>query len=96
MNSYFMLRALAAREMPHERKALYPRAAREPVIHADRSMDQRSNSYTADKAALRRLQRPTIVGSQKTDGLARSQLETRGIDSIMFFVGLSCQNPEYP
>jgi hypothetical protein len=50
----------------------------------------------ADKAALRRLQRPTIVGSQKTDGLARSQLETRGIDSIMFFVGLSCQNPEYP
>mgnify|MGYP000004930291 CR=1 FL=1 len=39
-----------------------------------------------DKAALRRLQRPTIVGSQKTDGLARSQLETRGIVSIMFFV----------
>jgi hypothetical protein len=39
--------------MLRERKIWYRRAAEEPVIHADRSELQRSNSQTADKAALR-------------------------------------------
>jgi len=38
--------------MLRERKIWYRRAAEEPVIHADRSEDQRSNSQTADKIDL--------------------------------------------
>ena len=52
-NSYFVLRALAARKMLRERKVRCRRAAREPAIHAHRSKDQRSNSQTADLAAIR-------------------------------------------
>jgi hypothetical protein len=49
VNSYFVLRALAAREMPHEREVQCRRAAGEPAIHADRSKHQRSNSQTAGR-----------------------------------------------
>ena len=52
MNSYFVLRALAAQEMPHEREISCRRAAGEPDIHADCSEDERSNSKFADKATV--------------------------------------------
>jgi hypothetical protein len=48
VNSYFVLRALAAHEMPHEREISCRRASGEPDIHADSSEDQRSNSQFAD------------------------------------------------
>jgi hypothetical protein len=53
VNSYFVLRVLAAQEMPHEREISCRSAAGEPDIHADRSEDQRSNSQFADKASFR-------------------------------------------
>ena len=49
VNPYFMLRALAAMEMPREGENTCRRAAGEPAIHADRSEDRRSNSQFADK-----------------------------------------------
>ena len=49
MNSIFLLRALAAMEMPRERENTCRRAAGEPAIHADRSKDQRSNSQVAER-----------------------------------------------
>jgi hypothetical protein len=52
VNSYFVLRALAAQEMPHEREISCRRAAGEPDIHADRSEDQRSNSQFAGQTRL--------------------------------------------
>lgn len=39
MNSYLVLRALAAREMPHERELSCRRAAGKPAIHADCNED---------------------------------------------------------
>ena len=52
MNSYFVLRALAAQEMPHEREISCRRAAGEPDIHADFSEDERSNSQFADRVSV--------------------------------------------
>jgi hypothetical protein len=52
VNWIVALLALAAREMPHEREISCRRAAGEPAIHADRSEDQRSNSQSADYAAI--------------------------------------------
>ena len=49
MNSYFVLRALAAQEMPHEREISCRCAAGEPDIHADFSEDERSNSQFAGR-----------------------------------------------
>lgn len=49
----FGLRALAARKMLRERKICCRHAAEEPVIHADSSEDQRSNSQDADCEYLR-------------------------------------------
>lgn len=47
-----LLRALAARKMPRERKIQCRRAAGEPAIHAGRSDDQRSNSHFANFSDL--------------------------------------------
>jgi len=48
VNSVFLLRALAAREMLRQRKIRCCRAAEKPAIRAECSKDQRSNSQTAD------------------------------------------------
>jgi len=53
VNSIFLLRALAAWEMLHERKIQCRSAAGKPAIHAYRSKDQRSNSQVADEAVIK-------------------------------------------
>jgi hypothetical protein len=50
VSSIFLLRALVAWEMLHERKIQCRSAARRPAIHAYRSKNQRSNSQVADTA----------------------------------------------
>ena len=62
MNSYFVLRVLAAQEMPHEREISCRSAAGEPDIHADRSEDQRSNSQFADKDEAARAAMALVAG----------------------------------
>ena len=52
MNSVFLLRAHAACNMLRQRKIRCCRAAGKPAIRADCSKDQRSNSQTADFAAI--------------------------------------------
>lgn len=52
MNSYFALRALAARVMPRGCKFRCRRAAGEPAIYADRSEDRQPNSQFADQVAV--------------------------------------------
>ena len=49
----FMLRALAAGEMRHERKTSCCRAAEHRAIRAGGSMDQAANLQVADKTANR-------------------------------------------
>ena len=52
MKPYFVLRALAAVEMPRERENTCRRAAGELAIHADRSEGQPSDLQFADEEDL--------------------------------------------
>ena len=49
----FVLRTLAAQELPQEREISCRRAEGRPAIHVDRSKDRWSNLHTADKAFKR-------------------------------------------